>query len=121
MAARKKPNAASRTIDLFTKKTPLEEIEDQVREEAAATREPSKNATPEDPTGMVGDAEDAAIRWLGLDAFHEGDDIKVALHPAGHAVLVLVHTTDTGTPRATVTLKLSRTQWQKLRSICSSP
>jgi hypothetical protein len=108
---KKRSAAELRTIDIFTGKTRLEEAEDMAREEdpmsgaAGGTRD------------IVLEAEEGAIRWLGLDAFAEGDDIKVAVHQAGHAVVVLVRADAKGGARATVTFKLSRTQWSKLRRL----
>lgn len=110
MVSRKKAHAELRTLGLFTGKTVLEEAEDALREEEAEQK-------TGDPTAMVEAAESAAIRWLGMDAFHEGDDVKVAVHPAGHAVLILVRTAPKGAPYSTVTLKLSRAQWAKLKGL----
>jgi hypothetical protein len=111
VAARKKDPALLRTIDLFTRKTPLEEAQDILEDEKPSARSA-------DPGDMVEQAEATAIRWLGLDAFHEGDDVKVAVHPKGHAVIVLVSTTaKEGVPYGTSTLKLSRVQWTKLKAL----
>lgn len=114
----KKPtSAALRTIDLFSRKTKIEEVEDQLREEEIQEEERTARAYS-DPTAMAEHAEETAIRWLGLDSFHEGDDVKVAVHPAGHAVLILVHTCGPNKAAyATQTLKLSRDQWKKLKSL----
>ncbi len=114
MASRKKPDpAVLRTIDIFTGRTPLETAEDMAREEASSQR-------LEGPRDLIHEAEDCAIRWLGLDAFHEGDDIKVAVHPAGHAVIVLVSTRGNA-PYGTSTIKLSRAQWKKLVGLIRDP
>ena len=107
--ARKKDSATARTLSLFSGKTVLEEAEVELGDVA-----------PDERTGhpleMVKTAEDTAIRWLGLDVFHDGDDIKVAVHPNGTAVLVIVRTNASG-PYGTATIKLSRVQWAKLRAI----
>lgn len=108
MASRKKDPAALRTVDMFTGMTKLEEAESALKEEAPELRESG-------PRDFVAEAEECAVRWLGLDAFHEGDDVKVAIHPAGHAVIVLVHTARDGSVRSASTHKLSRQQWAKLR------
>ena len=70
MASRKKDPAALRTIGLFTGKTVMEEAAALAEEEAPEQREAG-------PRDIESEAEECAIRWLGLDAFHEGDDIKV--------------------------------------------
>ena len=102
--------AILRTMDLFSGKTILEEAEAIAHEEHEAT---ARQAGPRD---IVEEAEECAVRWLGLDAFHEGDDIKIAVHDKGHAVMVLVSATPHG-PYGTNTIKLSRGQWRKLRSL----
>lgn len=111
MAARKKgPDiAVLNTLDLFTGKTVLEEAEQLVAEEAS----PKKSG---DPTAMVENAEECAVRWLGQDAFYEGDDVRVALHQSGAAVMVLISTRGNA-PYGTRTFKLTRQQWAKLRQI----
>lgn len=111
MATKRKAKAEDRTIDLFTGKTVAEALEAEALE-AAETRSSA-------PRDVVLEAEDGAIRWLGLDVFHRGDDVKVAVHKKGHAVLILVSTTRDGVPYGTATLKLSKQQWDKLRSICN--
>lgn len=119
MAARKKKDpAALRTIDLFTGKTAFEEAEASLV--AEAYEEEERDARANVPRDIVSESEECAVKWLGLDAFHEGDDIKVAVHPKGHAVLMLVNTrAPAGMPIAygTVTHKLSRAQWSKLKKI----
>lgn len=112
MASRKKPDpAALRTIGIFTGKTPIEEAEALVREEAGNERQAG-------PRDVVAEAEDCAIRWLGLDVFHHGDDVRVAVHPEGHAVLLLVSTGGRlGAPYGTTTIKMSRAQWAKLKRL----
>ena len=113
MASRKKPDpAVLRTISLLTGKTPLEEAEDLVREESTETRDPG-------PRDIVAEGEEAAIRWLGMDVFHEGDDVRVAVNPKnGTAVLMLVSTTKPlGVPYGVSTHKLSRAQWNKLKRL----
>ena len=113
MASRKKPDpAALRTISFLTGKTPIEEAEDLAREELPDQRDDGAR-------DLVAEGEDAAIRWLGLDAFHEGDDVRIAIAPNGTAVLMLVSTTKPlGVPYGVSTLKLSRQQWSKLRKLC---
>lgn len=113
MGSRKKDPAVLRMLDIFTRKTPLETAEDMANEEA---RSPERPAGPRD---LVEEAEEGAIRWLGLDVFHEGDDIKVAVHRAGHAALVLVSVNASG-PYGTSTIKLSRSQWAKLKRLAST-
>lgn len=113
MAARKKKAdpAALRTLGLFSKKTVLEEAEALVLEEQPDAARGFKN-----PLEMVEHGEETAVTWLGLDAFHEGDDVRVAVHPGGHAVLMLVRTNYAG-PYGTSLIKLSKAQFQKLRKI----
>lgn len=113
MASKKKDPAALRTIGLFTGRTPLEEAELTLLEEPEDVKE-SREAGERD---IVAEAEEGAIRWLGLDVFREGDDIKVAVHPRGHAVVVLVHADSKGGARATTQFKLSAAQWKKLRAL----
>lgn len=112
MAARKKKAdpAAPRTLGLFSGKTVIEEAEALALEEAPQARN-FKN-----PLEMVEHGEETAVTWLGLDAFHEGDDVRVAVHPEGHAVLMLVRTNYAG-PYGTSLIKLSRAQWSKLRKL----
>lgn len=114
MASRKKADpAALRTIGLFTGRTVLEEAEVSlfVPDEPDAERHGH-------PLDMVPRAESTAVRWLGMDVFHEGDDIKVALHPHnGTAVIVLVRAPVQGAPHSTATFKLSRVQWAKLKEL----
>jgi hypothetical protein len=111
MAAKKKDPAALRTIGLFTGKTVIEEAEAMAREE----EQPERADVPRD---LPAEAEECAVRWLGLDAFHDhGDDIKVAVHSSGHAVMVLVRADVKGAPRGVITIKLSRSQWAKLKAI----
>ncbi len=103
--------AVLRTRDLFTGRTALEEAEAEARDMAPEIR-------ADVPRNLVTEAEDCAVRWLGMDVFHEGDDIKVAVHHAGHAVMVLVDTHPPGgAPCSTRTIKLSRAQWAKLKTI----
>lgn len=112
MAARKKDPAVLRTLGLFTGKTPLEE--------AVAELEAPKDAPQEERTGnplaMVERQEETAVRWLGLDVFTEGDDVRVAVHAKGHAVLMMVRANAHG-PYHTATLKLSAQQWAKLKKL----
>jgi hypothetical protein len=100
-----------RTPDLFTGKTKLEEIE------ALALEEHVPVVRISDPTAIADQAQKTAVRWLGLDAFHEGDDVALALHEDGHGVLVLVAKARDGTERASVTVKLSRAQVMKLAQL----
>lgn len=121
MAARKRKQdpAALRTISLFSGKTVLEEAEALLEVDAADLAETEERAQRTGhPFEMVHCAEETAIRWLGLDVFHEGDDVKVAVHPKGHAVLVLVRTSGpSGNPYGTASVKLSKAQWDKLRML----
>lgn len=87
----------------------MEEAEDLARDE-------EQEARPSGPRDIVQEAEDGAIRWLGLDAFHEGDDVRLAMHPKGHGVLVFI-STRRGEPYGTTTLKVSRQQIDKLKKI----
>lgn len=113
MAGRKKKDPASlRTIGLFTGKTPLEEAESLAYE--VDELEEAREGGPRD---IVRESEDCAVRWLGLDAFAVGDDVKVAVHPKGHAVMMLVSTVKSGAAYGTSTIKLSRAQWSKLKTI----
>lgn len=112
MAARKKPAAELRTIGLFTGRTTLEEAQLMAEEEAAS----ELTQRTHEPRDLVKEAEDCAVRWLGMDAFASGDDVKIAVHPKGHAVMVLVATTKDGSVRGTSTIKLSATQWKKLKA-----
>jgi hypothetical protein len=106
--------AVLRTIGLFNGgKAMLEEAEDLAADEVDAER-------LDGPRDLVAEAEEGAIRWLGLDAFHTGDDVKVATHKAGHAVLVLIDTTKSGEAYATRTFKLSKAQWSKLKTLARS-
>lgn len=110
----KKPSADLRTIDMFSGRTALEEAQP---EPESFEPEPD-DLRAQDPRSLVEKAEDCAVRWLGLDAFHEGDDVKLAIHPDGHAVIVLVSTF--GPNKAaygTSTIKLSRVQWEKLKAL----
>ena len=114
MASRKKPDLATlKTVDMFTGKTMLEE------KTALAYEQEERESRSDEPRNIVEESEDCAIRWLGLDAFHEhGDDVKVAVHPSGYAVMCLVRTTPQfGIPYATLTIKLSRAQWAKMKRI----
>lgn len=117
MAGRKRKvsPAELRTVDMFTGKTPIEAAEEMLREEEPEIRDTSGRA----PTEIVEMAEDAAIRWLGMDCFHEGDDIKIAVHPKGHAVVMLIRTTKGthGPAYHSVDFKLSRQQWAKLKKL----
>ena len=121
MAARKRKQdpAALRTISLFSGKTVLEEAVQTLEDDAADLAETeAREQRTGHPFEMVHEAEKTAVRWLGLDAFHEGDDVKVAVHPQGHAVLILVRTYGPlGGPYGTVSVKLSRAQWSKLREL----
>ncbi len=112
LASRKKDPAALRTLGLFSKQTPLEEASALLADEVQEVRVAG-------PRDIVAEAEECAVRWLGLDAFHEGDDIKVAVHKGGHAVMVLVSATGKGAIYGTSTIKLSRTQWSKLKAIAN--
>lgn len=100
-----------RTPDMFTGKTKLEEIEDMALEEQVPVVRAS------DPAAIAEQAQKSAVRWLGLDAFHEGDDVALALHEDGHGVLVFVHKAKDGTERSSANFKLSRAQVQKLKII----
>ncbi len=111
MGSRKKDPAALRTIGLFTGKTVLEEVEGGLREEAPEHR-------PSGLRELAAEADENAVTWLGLDAWHEGGDVKVAVHRDGHAVLVLVNASKKDVVYGTTTVKLSKTQWAKLRGLC---
>lgn len=112
MVSRKKKDPAQlRTLGLFTGKTPLGEAELELEEIAPEER-------TGDPRDMVNTAEETAVRWLGLDAFNEGDDVKVAVHPKGHAVLVFVRSGGpNGAPFHTATFKMSAKMWSKLKQL----
>jgi hypothetical protein len=106
----KRARADLRTPDMFTGKTKLEEVEDMVHEEQAS------QIRRGDPTAIADNARKSAVRWLGLDAFHEGDDVNLALHEDGHGVLVLVRTKG-DQAYASAQVKLSRAQVQKLKKL----
>ena len=110
MTRKKRDPAQLRTLGLFSGMTPLEEAERELHEEAGDVRS-------DEPRDLSADAESTAIRWLGSDVFHEGDDIKVAVHRMGHAVVVLVYADVNGGARSTVQLKLSKAQWTKLKRL----
>ncbi len=115
MASKKKVPADLRTIDMFSGRTKLDEIKEKEQAAEEVIEEEERTATVADDRTLGERAEDTAIRWLGLDAFHEGDDIKISVHPEGHAVVVLASTF--GPKKAiygTSTFKLSRDQWCKL-------
>jgi len=115
MASKKKVPADLRTIDMFSGRTKLDEIKEKEQAAEEVIEEEERTATVADDRTLSERAEDTAIRWLGLDAFHEGDDVKVAVHPEGHAVVVLVNTHGPmKAPYGTQTFKLSRDQWRKL-------
>src|SRR5271154_3988790 len=104
---RKKDPAALRTIGLFSGKTPLEEASAMLEE-----AEDAKDARLAPQHRDLGDeANEMAVKWLGLDMFAEGDDVRVAVHAKGHAVIVLVDKSGN-----TKSFGLSKTQWAKLRS-----
>jgi hypothetical protein len=112
-----KDPAVLRTIDMFSGKTVIEEAEAKLEAEVIEQEEATARAYS-DPTAMAEHAEETAIRWLGLDAFHEGDDVKVAEHKAGHAVIVFVNTSGPNkAAHSTATFKLTRQQWSKLKQI----
>ncbi len=115
MGARKKSPAALRTIDIFTGKTALEEASTLLAEPEDA-KEAARELAPRD---MIMEAEEIAVRWLGMEQHHEGDDIKIAEHPAGHAVIVLIDTTKStnGSAYATRQFRLSRAQYKKLKGL----
>jgi len=118
MASKKKVSADLRTVDMFSGRTKLDEIKEKEQAAEEIIEEEERTASVEDTRTLPERAEDTAIRWLGLDAFHEGDDIKVAVHPEGHAVLVLVATHGPKkVPYGTTILKLSRDQWEKLKAL----
>lgn len=110
---RKKSHAIERTISLFSGKTRQEEVEDMVREEETETRS-------SEARDIVAEAERGNVRWLGLDAFHEGDDIRIAISKSGAAIVMLVDTTRAGVAYATRSFRLSRKQVQKLKDIVSA-
>ena len=119
MASKKIP-ADLRTIDMFSGRTTLDDLREREQAAEALLEEEERTASVEDNRTLPERAEDTAIRWLGLDAFHEGDDVKVAVHPEGHAVLVLVSTYGpVSVPYGTIVLKLSRDQWEKLKKLAT--
>ena len=118
MASRKKSDADLRTVDMFSGRTKLEELAEKEEKASASLEEEERTEKAIDLRTQTERAEDCAIRWLGLDAFHEGDDIKVAVDAAGHAVIVLVATYGPEkVPYGTSTFKLSRDQWEKLKTL----
>lgn len=118
MASKKKVSVDLRTIDMFSGRTKLDELKEKEQAAEEEIVEEERTAKAIDERSVVEQVEGCAIRWLGLDAFHEGDDIKVAVHPEGHAVLVLVSTHGPKkVPYGTTILKLSRDQWEKLKAL----
>ena len=113
MSARK-AQAALRTIGLFSGKTTLEEAEGLLDVEDHGDRRPPP------VRDIVSEAEELAVRWLGVEVSHEGDDIKIAEHRSGHAVVLLIDTSKTtnGSAYATRQFRLSKAQWHKLRELC---
>lgn len=120
MASRKKQDpAVLRTVSLFSGKTPLEEAVMLLEVDAVDLSETEARAQRTGhPFEMVHEAEKTAVRWLGLDAFHEGDDVKVAVHAQGHAVIIFVNTSGPkGAPYGTSSFKMSKAQWAKLKQL----
>lgn len=113
MAARKKKLPADmRTIDLFTGKTKVEEVEDMVAEEAA--NDAPKNRLEGNERF---EQEESAIKWLGVDSFDvAGDDLRIAVGKAG-AVLMLIDSTKAGAVYGMREFKLSTKQWAKLKKL----
>ena len=99
-----------RTPDLWTGKTKQEEVEDMLAEEdeLAQPKEERKRLEPRL-------AQEAGVtRWLGLTPGPSyADDIRIAVHPKGHAVVMLINTSR-GEPYSTREIMLSRHQWTKL-------
>lgn len=102
-----------RTPDLWTGKTKAQEVEDMLAEEneLAQPKEERKRLEPRL-------AQEAGVtRWLGLtNGPMYKDDVRVAVHPKGHAVLMLINTSR-GEPYSTREILLSRHQWAKLKKI----
>ena len=95
-----------RTPDLWTGKTKAQEVEDMLAEE---TEQPVK--TRIEPKLAQ---EHGVTRWLGLTPGPSyADDIRIAVHPKGHAVVMLINTSR-GEPYSTREIMLSRHQWTKL-------
>lgn len=112
LAARKKDQAALRTLGLFTGLTPLEEAERLVREE-----EETRRSEPRYAGDMIPTSREAAVRWIGEGQQERGDDIRVIESQAGHAVILLIRGDAPAHPYSTVNLRLSRRQWTKLKRI----
>ena len=115
MASRKKKDpAALRTLSLFSGKTPLEEAEHDLEVAADAAEQVARDKNPLD---IAEHAEETAVRWLGLDVFHKGDDIKLAIHAKGHGVIMIIRTTEAGAVYNSSTIKLSKAQVEKLKQL----
>jgi hypothetical protein len=96
-----------RTVDMFSGKTKLEEVEALLADEAPAER-------PEGPRDLVAEHQASLPTWLGLDTLDvAGDDLVLVIAPKGHGVLQVIG------PRGSSVreLGLSRKQIQKLRTI----
>lgn len=109
MASRKKDPAALRTISFLTGKTPLEEASLLLDKE-------EQDRPPPADRDIVAEAEEAAVRWFGLDAFHQGDDVKL-VEKNGRAVILLVDTSTNGQAYGCRSFALSRPQYQKLKAL----
>ena len=117
MAKRKKVAPAElRTIGLFSGLTPLEEAAN------VATADEAKLPPADRSYAGTRDAlVSSAIRWLGLDLFaDDGDDVTLAVHPQGHAVLNVTHG-GKGCPGRTTQVKLSPQHVKKLRELFRAP
>lgn len=114
MGSRKKPAPAElRTIDLFTKLTPLEAAKQLTDDERAVISRPVDRSFSADQDARV----QTAIRWLGLEHFgSDGDDLFLAIGPKGHGVLSVVSGRGS-TPRRTQEIRLSATHIAKLREL----
>lgn len=114
MASRRKKSPAElRTVGLFTGLTPIEEAERELAEE----RETTGRYTPRDYDSTKHTMIDVAIRWLGMDAFEDGDDVLLAIGPKGDGVLMAITAAKGGYPGRQVHVRLSRKQLRKLKTL----
>jgi hypothetical protein len=101
---------------MFTGRTALEEASTLLEAEDHGDRKPPP------VRDIVHEAEELAVRWLGMEQHHDGDDIKIAEHKGGAAVILLIDTqkSSNGSAYATRQFRLSRAQYKKLRQLCRS-
>ena len=111
MTRRKIPAAELRTIGLFSGRTRLEEVARLEEEERQETR---VDAGPRD---LGSEMDEAAIRWLGNDAFVQGNDVRLAVRRADGATLLMLVKAAGGTVISTAMWALTEAQRRKLKSL----